>query len=119
MVALGPNTWQHRVDRAASLNFSSDFDQEMAGFAQFLEVAPAEETLATMWPLLQNTLPYVAPSGFHHEVWEAFEKFIARQLSWIPFALLNSIHKCMNARNRRCGTVKTKNDAFYLYVPQI
>ncbi len=76
--------WQYRVDSAASQNFPSDFDQEIGWFSELLDIVPADETISTLWPLLQGTLPYVATVGFRHQVWEALEKFIARQVESDP-----------------------------------
>jgi len=90
----------------------------MAGSLNFWK-SLQQKKLSDNVAALANTLPYVAPSGFHHEVWEAFEKFIARQVELDPVRMLNSIHKCMNARNRRCGTVENEKRRIYLYVPQI
>jgi len=76
--------WQLRVDRATSQNYPSDFDQEMGWFAMLLEFAPVDETLASLWPLLQGALPYVAPSGNRHLAWDAFESFISARIDEDP-----------------------------------
>ena len=76
--------WQSQMERAASQNFPADFDREVGWFAALLEFAPANETIETLWPLLQMTLPYVSSTGYRHQTWEALEKFLVQHVGLDP-----------------------------------
>lgn len=76
--------WQSRMESAASQNFPADFSEEVGWFAALLEFAPPDETVASLWPLLQMTLPYVSSTGHRHQTWEATEKFLAQQVDRDP-----------------------------------
>ena len=76
--------WQSRLEEAASQNFPADFDKEVGWFTALLEFIPGEETIESLWPLLQMTLPYVSSTGYRHQTWEALETFLVQQVHRDP-----------------------------------
>ena len=76
--------WQDRVHVAASQNNAPEFYKEMIWYAQLLDFAPAHETIASMWGLLQGTLPYIYAENYDFRAWSSFEKFIHRQIGADP-----------------------------------
>lgn len=76
--------WQSRMESAISQNFPADFSEEVGWFAALLEFVPPNETMESLWPLLQMTLPYVSSTGHRSQIWKVIESFLARQVSYDP-----------------------------------
>jgi hypothetical protein len=94
--------WQDRVQVTSSNNNPPEFQQEMSWFAQLLDFAPAQETIASLWGLLQGTLVYLNSGNFHFEAWNSFEDFIARQVKVEPrrsIELFTQMHE-LSTQNR-------------------
>jgi hypothetical protein len=72
--------WQWRVDVASSYNHSNDFDNEMEWFPHLLEFAPMNETITSLWPVLEGLLPYLSRTRHLNMVWEEVEKFLLREV---------------------------------------
>ncbi len=76
--------WQWRIDEAARMDFSSDFEGEMEGFSGLLDVLPAQENIASMWPLLQGLLHYVGCDEHQDTIWRHLEEYLSREVTRDP-----------------------------------
>jgi len=76
--------WQWRLDEAARMGFSSDFEGEMEGFNGLLDVLPEQENIASMWPLLQGALHYVEGIDHHDPLWRHLEEYLSREVRRDP-----------------------------------
>lgn len=72
--------WKDRLDCAASLNYSSDFDAEITALSTLFEHAPPYENLVSLWPFLIHTLPYLETT----RIWHYLENFVARKAESDP-----------------------------------
>jgi len=76
--------WIWRVSEASNANHASDFDQEMIVFAYMLDVAPHNESIITLRPLLEGMLPHIITTEHHFEGWDPYERFLARNVEAYP-----------------------------------
>jgi hypothetical protein len=60
----------------------------MQWFARLLEVAPNSETMSSLWPLLEGTLPYCARSEHRDLTWDSFEQFLLREIERDPVRVI-------------------------------
>jgi|GEM_PF-2493886 len=75
--------WEWRAKEALAANYSTDFADEMEWFAHLLPVAPGQETIASLWPLLEGLLPYIPRSNIGGG-WSAAEKYLAADVDGDP-----------------------------------
>ena len=76
--------WQWRLDEAARMEFTSDFEGEMEGLSALLKVLPEQETIASMWPVLEGVLHYVADIERQDRLWYHLEKYLSREVERDP-----------------------------------
>jgi hypothetical protein len=76
--------WEWRVHEASVANHSTDFDAEMKWFARLPLAAPEEETIASLWPLLEGLLPHVTRSAQRDIGWDSLEEFVSREVDRDP-----------------------------------
>jgi hypothetical protein len=76
--------WEMRVNECSLSNHTSDFDQEMIEFAHLLDVAPENETIITLWPLLEGMLPHIVNVEDYVYGWDSFERFLSREVENNP-----------------------------------
>jgi len=76
--------WEWRVQEAIADNHSSDSDPEMRDFANLPNVAPKEETILTLWPLLEGMLPHIVNIQNRESGWDDFEKYLSNQVDKYP-----------------------------------
>jgi hypothetical protein len=73
--------WQWRVAEASGANHSADFDDEMNWFTLLLRLAAeCAETISSIWPLLEGTLPHVARAEPRSTGWDSVEKYLAKEV---------------------------------------
>lgn len=73
------NLWRWRVDNASAAGHTDDFTSEMGGFSHLLAQAPDDETLVSLWPLLEGFLPYVGRSKQFDRVWHNVQEYLAKK----------------------------------------
>lgn len=76
--------WQWRLEEAASRNHPSDFDGEMQSFSRLLSSAAKRESAASLWPLLEGMLHYIARSEHRDLVWWNFEDYLLIEVERDP-----------------------------------
>ncbi len=76
--------WQWRYREASASNHSSEFTEEMEQFAQLLLVAPDNETISTLRPLLEGLLPHLGRFEYRNHGWDALEKHLAEKVIQDP-----------------------------------
>ncbi len=76
--------WDWRSKEAIISNHSPDFNAEILGFAQLLQVAPGFETVESMRSLLDGLLPHLRKADSHDVGWHSVEIFLARQVEKEP-----------------------------------
>jgi hypothetical protein len=76
--------WQWRLEEAASNNHPSDFDGEMQSFSGLLRIAAKRERAASLWPLLEGMLHYIARSERRDMVWWNFEQYLLLEVERDP-----------------------------------
>lgn len=69
--------WEWRVQEASAADHSTDFDEEMKWFAHMPLVAPKQESIAPLWPLLEGMLPHITRPGYRNFGWGLIEKYLA------------------------------------------
>jgi hypothetical protein len=72
--------WEWRVAEASRLNHPTDLDSEMEWYCHFALLAPAGETLASLWPLLEGLLPHLSGPGGGHLGWDEMERYLSIQV---------------------------------------
>jgi hypothetical protein len=80
--------WKWRVDVASSKNHSADFDPEISWFPYLLEFAPLAESITSIWPLLEGTLPHIRRAGRFGNEWEKFAKYLLREIEKEPLKVI-------------------------------
>jgi len=80
--------WKWRVEAAAATNHSVEFDDEMQGFALLLPAVPKSETIESLWPLLEASLPHITRSEHKTREWDAFEKYLAAEVDRDPVKVI-------------------------------
>ena len=76
--------WEWRNKEASINNHSSEFDEEMRKFGNIPLIAPAQENIITLWPLLEGLLPHVTRGdGFRYD-WISIEKFLLKEAKTDP-----------------------------------
>ena len=76
--------WQWRLEEAASCNHSSEFDGEMQSFSRLLTNAAQRESAASLWPMVEGMLHYVARSKQRDIVWWNFEDYLLLEIERDP-----------------------------------
>lgn len=76
--------WNWRADEASSTGHSTDFDREMSGFASLLHCTPRDESIVTLWPLLEGLLPYVGRSETFDRIWHTLQAYLAKEVTREP-----------------------------------
>lgn len=76
--------WQWRAQEASAANHSADFNQEMQWFAYIPILAPANETINSLWPLLEAFLPFLGRSQLPDMIWDKLEEYLAREVKSDP-----------------------------------
>jgi hypothetical protein len=76
--------WQWRLEEAGSRNHPSDFDGEMQSFSRLLSSSVKHESAASLWPLLEGMLHYVARSPHRAFVWWNFEHYLLLEVERDP-----------------------------------
>lgn len=92
--------WKWRVDVASGSNHSTDFDEEMAWFLRLLEFAPETETIISLWPLLEGTLPHLSRIRHPLRAWEAIEDFLIREIAREPVRVIEFYRLMHDSANR-------------------
>lgn len=78
------NLWRWRVDTASAAGHTDDFTKEMGGFSHLLTQAPDEETLVSLWPLLEGFLPYLGRSKHFDRIWHNVQEYLAKKVRTEP-----------------------------------
>jgi hypothetical protein len=76
--------WQWRLEEAASCDYPSDFDGEMQAFSRLLSSAARHESAASLWPLIEGMLHYIARSDRRDYVWMNFEDYLLLEVERDP-----------------------------------
>lgn len=100
--------WHWRVDVASSMNHPDDFGPEMEWFASLLEGAPRSETMVSLWPLLEGTLPYCARSEHRDLTWDALEAFLLREVERDPLRVVQFYHLMYEKAGRAIWSYQQK-----------
>lgn len=73
--------WQWRVAEASGANHSADFDDELNWFTLLLRLAQERaETISSMWPLLEGSLPHVARTEPRSTGWDMIKEYLAKEV---------------------------------------
>jgi hypothetical protein len=75
--------WEWRIQVASAANHTSGFDNEMQWLAQLILVAPAYETIKSLWPLLEGVLPHIQRDK-HGLAWRSLEEYLAKEVDQDP-----------------------------------
>jgi hypothetical protein len=84
--------WTWRTQESSAANHSTDFDEEMQWYARLPLKAPAEETIASLWPLLEGLLPHITRSEHRGMGWESVEEYLSREVDRDPVRTVQFYH---------------------------
>ncbi|MBN1317037.1 MAG: hypothetical protein JXA42_16265 [Anaerolineales bacterium] len=76
--------WEWRVREASNAGHSTDFDDEMEWLAKLPMLAPEDETMTTLWPLLEGMLPHVSRPGDRNMAWDDMTLYLEREVERDP-----------------------------------
>src|SRR3990172_5240296 len=76
--------WEWRNREAAIAGHSPEFDVELEQLAQLLQVAPTDETLTSLYPLLEGLLSHLRRFEYRNVGWDSLEKFMPRRAAPTP-----------------------------------
>lgn len=73
--------WEWRLNAAMMAKSSDDFRPEISGFSSLLNRVPADESMESMWRLLEGLLPYLEGSNLQDRIWHNLETYLAERVS--------------------------------------
>jgi hypothetical protein len=76
--------WKWRVNVASNANHSTEFNHEMRSLSRLLYVAPPAESIVSLWPLLEDMLPYVGRSEDWDHMWHSFQEYLSKEVDRNP-----------------------------------
>jgi hypothetical protein len=100
--------WQWRLDEAARMDFSDDFESEMEGFSGLLNRLPSQEDIASMWPLLQGLLHYIGCAEHRDVIWRNIEEYLSREVKRDPIRAIQ-IFRLMHDQQKQPLSYYSKN----------
>jgi hypothetical protein len=109
--------WEWRVAEASRLNHPADFDGEMEWYCHLAGLAPATETLASFWPLLEGLLPHLSGPSSRHFGWDELERYLSSQVDRDRVRTIR-MYRLMHEqrRNTRFRTFRFENERKILEV---
>jgi hypothetical protein len=76
--------WEWRGKEASAANHPTEFDQEMGEFTHLLHVAPKQETISSLWKLMEPLLPHIVRPGRRGFGWRIVEEYLASEVARDP-----------------------------------
>jgi hypothetical protein len=101
--------WQWRVDAASIADHSSEYDDELNWLAFLLKLANGHETLSSLWPLLEGSLPHIARQGRRSTGWHEAEKYLAKEVVHDPLRAIKFYH-LMHAERKESAWLYFRTD---------
>lgn len=72
--------WEWRTKQAIIHDNPTEFDEEMRKFGNIPLLAPEDENITTLWPLLEGLLPHITRGGGFRYDWLSIEKFLLKEV---------------------------------------
>jgi hypothetical protein len=82
------NIWQWRLNIASAQNYSPDFKKEMIGFSNLLNISPENESILSLWPLLEGILPFLEISNDWDQIWHSLEDYLSKEIDKNPLRVI-------------------------------
>lgn len=105
--------WQWRVDESSQRGHSADFDEEMQWLCLLVNVAPNNETLSSLYPLLLDTLPHLARKEGRLHAWDDLESFVADKVEQDPTTAIR-LYSQMHSQMTQAFWVEPESARFIL-----
>jgi hypothetical protein len=102
--------WAWRAHEASAANHSADFDDEMGYFVHLTSVAPSSESIQSLWPLLESSLPHVSRSHYRNHGREAIEDYLIAEVERDPLRSIQFYRLMQEQRPREMEWFYSKEE---------
>lgn len=80
--------WEWRTKQSIIHDNPTEFDEEMRKFGNIPLLAPEDENITTLWPLLEGLLPHITRGGGFRYDWLSIEKFLLKEVDSNPVRVI-------------------------------